>query len=172
MNRRTEFLRSGPSVGEDNSLLLNELAQMLKTDHGRRRLLKALPDIAVTYLDSPAAVRTLILRTMPYKQYLRTIHWRTTSEAAKSRAGRRCQMCNSPDNLETHHRTYERRGCEDDLDLTVLCDRCHEKFHKEPPQEDVDSTPKLTEEQEAQWLNELVVKRRQEMGIPAETYHD
>jgi replicative DNA helicase len=49
---------------------------------------------------------------------------------ALSRAGHRCQVCNSPDKLDVHHRTYERVGQEQLDDLTVLCDRCHGLFHE------------------------------------------
>jgi 5-methylcytosine-specific restriction endonuclease McrA len=65
-----------------------------------------------------------------YFKYLMSDAWRTRAEAAKARASYRCQLCNSPDRLETHHRTYERLGHELDSDLTVLCAVCHELFSK------------------------------------------
>ena len=34
------------------------------------------------------------------------------------------------DNLEVHHRTYERLGEELASDLTVLCNRCHHVHHQ------------------------------------------
>lgn len=71
------------------------------------------------------------LRTLPYHEYLETPHWNTTREAAKSRADYRCQVCNTNERtLHTHHRTYENRGEEKPEDLIVLCDKCHELFHK------------------------------------------
>lgn len=69
------------------------------------------------------------LATMPYAEYLKTEHWQQQREAAKERAGHRCQLCNSGERLEVHHRTYERRGAEEPGDLIVLCHGCHEKFH-------------------------------------------
>lgn len=64
-----------------------------------------------------------------YSDYIRSSSWKTKSNAAKVRAGRRCQLCNSTKFLQTHHRTYERLGKEDPGDLIVLCDDCHKKFH-------------------------------------------
>jgi hypothetical protein len=71
------------------------------------------------------------LRTMPYAEYLQTEHWQQVRQAALTRAEYRCQVCNSPYHLQVHHRTYERRGEERDTDLTVLCDTCHGRFHRE-----------------------------------------
>ena len=63
-----------------------------------------------------------------YHTYLDSPEWKERSALAKARAGYRCQVCDSPDRLETHHRTYERIGREDDGDLVVLCHRCHSLF--------------------------------------------
>jgi len=49
--------------------------------------------------------------------------------AALKRAKYSCQLCNSKDNLNVHHRTYERRGHELASDLIVLCKQCHKTFH-------------------------------------------
>ncbi len=70
------------------------------------------------------------LRTMPYRDYLYTDHWKQVRRAALARAERRCQLCNSPNRLEVHHRTYARRGAEQDNDVIVLCERCHTRFHQ------------------------------------------
>lgn len=79
------------------------------------------------------------LRNMCYADYLMTDHWRQVRGYALYRAGRACHLCASTDNLNVHHRTYERLGCEAPEDLTVLCRDCHAKFHdrypSEPPQE-------------------------------------
>ena len=68
-----------------------------------------------------------------YQTYIHSEEWREKSDAAKERADYRCQVCNTPDSmaqLETHHRTYERLGYEDDGDLIVLCDECHDLFER------------------------------------------
>jgi hypothetical protein len=69
------------------------------------------------------------LRAMPYAAYLRTDHWRSVRDAARKRAHGRCQACNSTEQLDVHHRTYERRGCELAADVIVLCRPCHDLFH-------------------------------------------
>jgi hypothetical protein len=70
------------------------------------------------------------LAEMPYSEYLATCEWNETRTAARKRAGERCQVCYSDGPLDVHHRTYERRGAEHDTDLTVLCRKCHELFHR------------------------------------------
>jgi hypothetical protein len=64
-----------------------------------------------------------------YQDYIKSSKWKEKSEAAKKRAGYRCQVCNDENFLNVHHRTYENLGNENDNDLTVLCASCHEKFH-------------------------------------------
>lgn len=64
-----------------------------------------------------------------YADYIRTEAWRQKAAAAKRRANYRCQLCNREGPLNAHHRTYERLGHERESDITVLCERCHEKFH-------------------------------------------
>lgn len=63
-----------------------------------------------------------------YHAYLKSATWQAKANEAKRRAGYRCQVCNSPERLEAHHRTYERLGCELPADLTVLCAVCHSLF--------------------------------------------
>lgn len=60
-----------------------------------------------------------------YRNYIRSARWKRKADAAKARAGHRCQVCNSPDNLNAHHRTYSRLGHEHPSDITVLCRKCH-----------------------------------------------
>lgn len=73
---------------------------------------------------------------MDYQTYLSSREWRSRREWALERANRRCQVCNGPDELEVHHRTYANLGAELPADLTVLCAGCHRLFHgtlPEPP---------------------------------------
>lgn len=70
------------------------------------------------------------LRTMPYYKYLQTPEWQERRKRAMKKAGFRCQVCNAYGvRLNTHHRTYERRGNERDTDLITLCEACHQIFH-------------------------------------------
>ncbi len=71
------------------------------------------------------------LRTMPYREYLRTPEWRRARAAALVRAGFCCALDPAHvENLEVHHRTYERLGAEHADDLLVLCQDCHQLHHK------------------------------------------
>jgi 5-methylcytosine-specific restriction endonuclease McrA len=87
-------------------------------------------DACLLTLPEEEREKAQILRNMPYRKYLKTDHWTNLREAAKSRAGNRCQLCNNTGMLNVHHRTYDRRGFEELADLTVLCERCHNKFHE------------------------------------------
>lgn len=64
-----------------------------------------------------------------YQKYLQSDHWLKISEETKRLAGYKCQVCNSSDQLHTHHRTYERKGDELQADLVCLCASCHKLFH-------------------------------------------
>lgn len=66
-----------------------------------------------------------------YYAYIESEEWRQRANAAKLRAGYRCQVCNRPSSevtLDAHHRTYERLGDELPEDITVLCRGCHELY--------------------------------------------
>ena len=69
-----------------------------------------------------------------YLAYLQSEDWRRKAEKAKKRAGHRCQVCNRGTDqvlqLEAHHRTYEYLGDERPMDITVLCNECHDLFSK------------------------------------------
>lgn len=67
---------------------------------------------------------------MRYDDYLQTDRWKSLAALVKDRAGRKCQLCGSPERLEVHHRTYERLGREQMQDLTCLCNLCHSAFHQ------------------------------------------
>jgi len=74
---------------------------------------------------------------MPYYEYLQTDEWKNTRKRALRRAGFKCELCNSDGELHVHHKTYERRGDEDNDDLIVLCKNCHAKFHDKLSKEGV-----------------------------------
>jgi len=73
-----------------------------------------------------------ILKFLKYPLFLRTPYWFAVSSVVKERAGNRCQMCNSPENTQAHHRTYEHRGFEHLHmgDLVCVCEKCHKQHHK------------------------------------------
>jgi 5-methylcytosine-specific restriction endonuclease McrA len=70
------------------------------------------------------------LRRLPYRDYLRTFHWRRTRDLTLERAGHRCALCPSTSTLSVHHRSYARLGYEQPGDLIVLCKDCHDRHHQ------------------------------------------
>ena len=66
-----------------------------------------------------------------YDDYLHTDLWKITQAIALKRARGKCQVCNSSEHLQVHHRSYDLGlGNEVTTDLTVLCRDCHSLFHK------------------------------------------
>lgn len=66
---------------------------------------------------------------MSYEEYLRSEHWERLKHKTLKIWGNRCALCNSPDNIHVHHRTYERIGSEFVTDVIALCERCHKHYH-------------------------------------------
>jgi len=70
---------------------------------------------------------------MPYSEFLRTPYWRAVATHVKYKAGRKCQVCGSRENLAAHHRSYALHGYEHTWkglkELTCLCDGCHKAHH-------------------------------------------
>lgn len=75
------------------------------------------------------------IRSMPYAKFLVTPYWAAIAATVKSRAGMRCQICNSSTRIAAHHRTYDCHGYEHRSlnDLTCMCDSCHAIFHVKMP---------------------------------------
>ena len=74
------------------------------------------------------------LNNISYAQYLNSWHWSCVRKKALEAAKERCQVCNTgpPEtHIEVHHRTYIRRGQEEPEDVTVLCGKCHKRFHED-----------------------------------------
>ncbi len=71
------------------------------------------------------------IKKMNYRDFLKTPYWKTVAQKKKHQCAYKCQLCNSGENLQTHHRTYDTFGEEifNMKDLTVLCDACHAKHH-------------------------------------------
>ena len=71
------------------------------------------------------------IKDMDYYDFLETPYWKAIAEYIRKRADYKCQLCNSTENLNVHHRTYEHHG--DELnnlrDLICICEDCHYKFH-------------------------------------------
>jgi 5-methylcytosine-specific restriction endonuclease McrA len=60
-----------------------------------------------------------------YAAYLKTELWQARRKYFLDFWDGRCALCNSAEDVQVHHRTYERLGTEALTDCLVLCDRCH-----------------------------------------------
>ena len=65
-----------------------------------------------------------------YLDYIKSTPWKEKCKSIKLARGNKCQVCGSGNNLQVHHNTYDRLGCEDDNDLVLLCKSCHFLFHR------------------------------------------
>lgn len=63
-----------------------------------------------------------------YQDYLKTEYWQQRRKRALERAGYRCQVCASTENLEVHHNCYDRLEHELDFDLFVMCRKHHQLY--------------------------------------------
>jgi hypothetical protein len=82
-------------------------------------------------LENKEPIGSALQQKSSYSDWLNTDEWRDIATRAYARDGFRCRICNSPDNLHAHHRTYAHRGNELHHleDLTTLCGRCHKLYH-------------------------------------------
>jgi hypothetical protein len=72
------------------------------------------------------------LRAMPYNEYLQTPEWQRTRRLALKRAGDRCQECEAEGvNLEVYHTNGDNLGCEQESDVTAICEACHSRLSGE-----------------------------------------
>ena len=68
---------------------------------------------------------------MDYQAYLQSETWQAKRLAVLDYWSYSCALCCSRKNVEVHHRTYERIGCERITDLIALCDTCHQWRHQQ-----------------------------------------
>lgn len=73
---------------------------------------------------------------MNYQAYLNSPEWEQVQERRLKLDGFQCTECSCTKELEAHHLTYERLGCEDIEDLRTLCVRCHNDKHYFAKRED------------------------------------
>jgi hypothetical protein len=66
-----------------------------------------------------------------YHEYINSPRWKKRADRIKKRVGC-CSVCKSTNNLNVHHKTYERLGRERNKDLVVLCRDCHLIEHDIP----------------------------------------
>jgi len=65
-----------------------------------------------------------------YWDYITSQRWYDKSAAALYLADYKCMVCYGNEALSVHHRTYERLGNELMTDLLVICQPCHNIFHR------------------------------------------
>lgn len=75
------------------------------------------------------AIRNYI-KAMPYSDFLKTRYWYIISDEAKLKAGYKCILCDSMENLQAHHKHYDNHGdiIKEVDDLVCLCAKCHAKI--------------------------------------------
>lgn len=66
---------------------------------------------------------------MSYAKYMQSQRWASRKSAYYAKHQKSCRACRSEDQIDLHHRTYERMGFEPDSDLVPLCSRCHAAVH-------------------------------------------
>jgi hypothetical protein len=62
-----------------------------------------------------------------YEAYMHSIKWIQKKNHIFRKRGRVCKMCGATDELEVHHKNYDRLGHEIDDDLLIVCKTCHPK---------------------------------------------
>lgn len=67
---------------------------------------------------------------LQYERYIQSTHWAARKRSFFSRHPRKCRGCGSTDDIQLHHGTYERMGCELDSDLFPVCQICHNFIHE------------------------------------------
>lgn len=80
--------------------------------------------------DRPVVVRCL--KSIPYRQFLSSLYWSCIKNRLR-KIKHYCESCNSFQNLQVHHPSYDFRGEEfiwfNFRKLVMLCSDCHAKHH-------------------------------------------
>jgi 5-methylcytosine-specific restriction endonuclease McrA len=64
-----------------------------------------------------------------YYQYLASEEWAQIKLDLYQLRGKKCEVCDSKQNIQVHHLTYKNVFNEEPEDLILLCKKCHEKEH-------------------------------------------
>lgn len=64
-----------------------------------------------------------------YEKYINGPHWAARKRAFWNKHPRVCRGCESTDDVQLHHGTYQRMGTELDSDLFPVCQICHQLIH-------------------------------------------
>jgi len=66
---------------------------------------------------------------MRYEEYILSKEWYIKRQVIIIEHGGKCKLCGRENELQVHHRNYERLGHERKEDVMVLCVRCHNDLH-------------------------------------------
>ena len=66
---------------------------------------------------------------MKYADYILSKEWASLRRRCKEADRHACRVCGTKNELDVHHKTYERLGHEELGDLITLCRRCHRDHH-------------------------------------------
>jgi hypothetical protein len=69
-------------------------------------------------------------KKVKYEKYITSAKWRKRRKLLLEAIGEACEICHANHSLHAHHNNYKTRGDEQNGDLTVLCNECHDMFHK------------------------------------------
>lgn len=97
----------------------------LRPRHRRQAPTSISPTIVV---QEPSPSREQELKRMG-RLYYDTPEWKLIRKFMLRLSNHQCSICKSGSRLNVHHKTYEHFGDEWPQDLTVLCRKCHAKFH-------------------------------------------
>lgn len=75
------------------------------------------------------AIRGFLQEYSTYRDYLLSDEWKKFRLRCLEYYGNHCYGCKRTDNLQAHHRHYDRVGTEDISDITIYCQECHRKMH-------------------------------------------
>lgn len=107
--------------------------QPLTSEEPRESLAELLAGVLDGSLSRPPRER-ITSRDDYRERYLRSEHWRQFRALMIGLGGKRCEDCDvrpdSTTDLDVHHLTYERLGCEAFDDVVVVCRDCHDKRHR------------------------------------------
>jgi len=80
-------------------------------------------------VDQGQGTPTEIPYRLVYEPYIASPAWQARRASYFTEHSRSCDACASEDEVELHHRTYERFTHELDDDLRALCSTCHQWVH-------------------------------------------
>lgn len=95
-----------------------------------------------------------------YDAYLSSPHWRRLRVTYQESGRPIVCICGDTEDLDYHHKTYDRLGAEDLDDLTPLCRRCHAALHTLERRGVATLDPVSLTDSERQAVNRIVEQRR------------